>query len=314
MQIRRIYIFVILFIAVTQLVAAINVSTDSVWGLIRVSAAHVRTEPRHSAEMSTQAIMGTPIRILSKDSGWSKVELPDGYIGYIINNSIAFKSESQIKKWRSANRMIVKTYSEIKAYQDSIGNDLRGCVTDLINGNIVEGLYSNAEKRLKVSLPDGRVAWVDSQDVTDIKEWANQSFDADKILDIAYSMMGTPYLWGGTSTKGVDCSGLVKVAYFANGIITLRDAYQQATVGNVTYDYHPGDLLFFWNQSKTRINHVAIYEKDGYYIQSAGRVMRSHLSPTHRDYYNNNFKECRTYRGIGNTEGFVRASCHPWYF
>ena len=305
---------VIMFIAVTNSVAAINVSSDSIWGLIKVSVAHVRTEPRHGAEMSTQAIMGTPIKILESGDEWSSVELPDGYNGYIINNCIAFKSETQMQKWRQSNRLVVKSLTETKAYSDSVSDCLRDYISDLVNGNIVEGYISIDSNRSQVVLPDGRIAWVNNCDVMDINKWANQPYDATIILNVAYSMMGTPYLWGGTSTKGVDCSGLVKVAYYANGIITLRDASQQASVGSKTYDFHPGDLLFFWNKSKTRVNHVAIYENNGYYIQSAGRVMRSHLSPTHKEYYSNNFKECRSYRNWINSYGIMKAIAHPWYF
>lgn len=314
MQLKRFAVMVILFIAVTNSVAAINVSSDSIWGLIKVSVAHVRTEPRHEAEMSTQTIMGTPIRIINCSKGWSNVELPDGYKGYIINNCIAFKSESQMQRWKQSNRLVIKSLAGVKAYDDSINGCIRGYVTDLVNGNILEGKLAINANRSQVTLPDGRYAWVNNCDVMDIDEWANQPFDATLILNMAYSMMGTPYLWGGTSTKGVDCSGLVKVAYYANGIITLRDASQQATAGCKIYDFHSGDLLFFWNASKSKVNHVAIYDKDGYYIQSAGRVMRSHLSPTNPDYYPNNLKECRRYSGCINSHGIMRVISHPWYF
>lgn len=313
MFIIRICILTI-FIAATVPVAAINISSDSIWGLVKVAVAHVRTEPRHGAEMSTQAIMGTPIRVLSDNNGWAEVELPDGYKGYIINNCIAFKSDQEMSAWRNADRLIVCSLTETKAYRDSVGIGAREYVSDMVNGNIVEGTIDRNSCRSEIKLPDGRTAWIENKDVTNIKEWATQPYDAVKVISAAYSMMGTSYLWGGTSTKGVDCSGLVKIAYFSIGIITLRDASQQVTVGTQTNDFHTGDLLFFWNNAKTRVNHVAIYDRDGYYIQSAGRVMRSHLSPSHPDYYPNNFKECRTFRYNIDSPGIIRAISHPWYF
>lgn len=61
------------------------------WALPHISVAHVRTEPRHGAEMSTQALMGTPLRVVNKtDNGWMEIEMPDGYRGYIISNSLTF--------------------------------------------------------------------------------------------------------------------------------------------------------------------------------------------------------------------------------
>lgn len=304
----------LIFIAVANIATAINISSDSIWGLVNVSVAHVRTEPRHGAEMSTQALMGTPMKILGNADGWSKVLLPDGYEGYMIDNCIAFKSEQQMAEWRMTSRLIVSSCTEIKAYNDSVAIAPHDIVADMVNGNIVEGKIVNNKKRTCVTMPDGRTAWVDNNSITDFKEWAMQPIDVDLVMETAYSMLGTPYLWGGTSSKGVDCSGLVKVAFFSTGLITMRDASQQSEVGVVTNDYHRGDLLFFWNASKTRVNHVGIYDKDGYYIQSAGRVRRSHLSHTHSDYYPNDLKECRTYQYDINSIGIKQVKSHKWYF
>lgn len=99
-------------------------------------------------------------------------------------------------------------------------------------------------------------------------------------------MTGVPYLWGGTSVKGVDCSGMVKTAYFAGGIVIARDASQQALTGERLARRRPrclkGDLIFFGNPASGRVTHVAMYLGEGRFIHSAGRVKINSLDPVGR--------------------------------
>jgi cell wall-associated NlpC family hydrolase len=117
---------------------------------------------------------------------------------------------------------------------------------------------------------------------------------ANTILKTAYRFMGIPYLWGGTSTKGMDCSGFTKTVYFLNGIVLQRDASQQVNTGELVdvkngwENLQAGDLLFFGRKAegdkKERITHVAIYIGDGDFIHAAGRVRINSLNPT-KTYY-----------------------------
>lgn len=301
-------------------VNSLVVSPADRWALPKIAVANMRTTPGHGAEMASQALMGMPLRLLEKQGDWWRVQSPDGYIAWVVDNSLAFKTYDEMKKWRSAPRVVVTSIYQTRAYNSPSATGVREVVTDLVNGDIVELASSKAEKgRLRVILPDGREGWVASADVTPIVDWAAQNFDAQRILDMAYSMEGQPYLWGGTSTKSLDCSGLAKVSYLSNGIILRRDASQQALTGRRIEardwrDCRAGDLLFFGNAKTGRVTHVAIYDSNGDYVHSSGRVKRNSVDPTSPTYLTTPFLHAVRIDGCEGTDGITPARNHPWYF
>ena len=280
----------------------------------------MRAKPGHSSELVSQAIMGMPLRVLEKDGDWWSVETPDGYTGYIVDNSLAEKTAAEMEAWRKAPRLVVTAPYQTRAYSSPTATGLREAVTDLVNGNIVEGsLDAPVNGRVEITLPDGRKGWADAADLTEISQWAAQDFNPDVILDVAYSMEGTPYLWGGTSTKSLDCSGLAKVSYLANGIILMRDASQQAKTGRriEAKDWRTcqaGDLLFFGNAKTGRVTHVAIYDHDGNYVHSSGRVKRNSVDPESPSYLTTPFLHAVRIAGSEGTPGITHVRNHPWYF
>ncbi len=290
------------------------------WALPRISVACVRTKPGHASEMATQALMGMPVRLLEKDGDWWRAQTPDGYIGYVVDNSLAEKTSGEMSAWRKAPRLVVTTPYQTRAYISPEATGVREAVTDLVSGNIVEGsLAAPVNGRVEITLPDGRKGWADVSAFTEIGQWAAQEFNPDVILDMAYSMEGTPYLWGGTSAKTLDCSGLAKVSYLANGIILMRDASQQAKTGTriEARDWRtcrPGDLLFFGNAKTGRVTHVAIYDSEGNYVHSSGRVKRNSVDPESDAYLTTPFLHAVRIAGNEESKGITLARNHPWYF
>lgn len=301
-------------------VDGIQVLPDTIWAQPRISVACLRVNPSHAAEMATQAIMGQPLKVLEKDNdGWYRVQTPDGYIGWVTSSSIVPKSAAEMAQWRNSDRLIVTSPYQTRVWADAKTTNVRQVVSDLMNGNIVEGKYDAKKKRIHVTLPDGRDGWVDTKDVEPIEKWASQNFNPDVILDMAYSMEGTPYLWGGTSAKTLDCSGLAKVSYLANGIILMRDASQQALTGKriEAEDWESceaGDLLFFGDADTRRVTHVAIYDNNGDYVHSSGRVKRNSVDPKSESYLTTPFLHAVRIAGNEGTKGIVNARNHPWYF
>ena len=286
------------------------------WALVKLSIATLRTEPKHSAEVATQGIMGAPVKVLQKDGEWYRVQMADDYIAYVPESSLTFKTEAQMKAWRKAKRYIVTCYDS-RLVTEAHGDET---VSDLVMGNILE-VKAAAGGWLKLATPDGRVGCVDGADVAELSQWSQQAFSAAQIEKTARRMMGSSYLWGGTSTKVTDCSGLTKVAYLSNGIILQRDASQQALTGKIMKkgtdwrQYEAGDLLFFGNEKTGRVTHVGLYLRDGKYIHCSGQVKINSLDPTASDYpYLYSPLSASRIRGMVGTKGIVALKNHPWYF
>lgn len=290
-----------------------TVSVSKKWALVKLGIASLRCEGAHSAEMATQAVMGTPVKVLEYDSDWSRVVTPDNYISYVPASSLNFCTEEQMTQWRSSSRYIVTTYCT-RLVTEPKGDET---ITDLTMGCILE--YKGATKKgdwIQLATPDGRVGYVEKESVENLDTWKQQPFNAAQIEKTARRMMGSGYLWGGTTTKVTDCSGLSKISYYSNGIILQRDASQQALYGEKISDWHNaklGDLLFFGNQKTGRVTHVGIYLRDGKYIHCSGQVKINSLDPNDPLYLYPTLSISRV-DGMVGTNGITSVAQHKWYF
>ena len=284
--------------------------TGKRWALVKLAVASLRCEGKHSAEMATQAVMGTPVKVLDNDSDWYRVQLPDDYIAWIPESSLTFRSEAQMQQWRQAHRCIVTLY-DTRMVTKPHGDDT---VSDLVLSGIAE-YRAERDGWVQLCTPDGRTGWVESSAIADLAQWKKQPMDLALIERTARRMLGSGYLWGGTSTKVTDCSGLMKISYLANGIILQRDASQQALTGQKIGDWHQctlGDLLFFGNSKTGRVTHVGMYLRDGKYIHCSGQVKINSLDPSAPDYLYSPLSISRIQGQIG-TRGITTVAAHPWY-
>lgn len=297
-----------------QLVVLENsLPADRRWAVVKLSIATLRTSGRHAAEMATQAIMGTPVKVIQADDDWYRVQTPDDYIAYVPSSSLRFMTAQELQAWKQARRCIVTVY-DTRLVTKPGGDET---VTDLVLGNVLE--YKGEKgKWVLLATPDGRQGYVEKASVQDFAEWSKQDFNVEQIEKTAFRMMGSSYLWGGTSTKVTDCSGLSKVSYFSNGIILQRDASQQALYGlkikgSDWQQCQPGDLLFFGNSATGRVTHVGIYLHDGKYIHCSGQVKVNSLVDGADDYLYPALSASRVAGQVG-TKGITAVRNHPWYF
>ncbi len=295
-----------------------TIHMEKIWGVVSLSVANLRTKPAHSAEMATQAIMGTPVRILKENDEWLLVQTPDQYIAWTNASSIKQMNRSEINDWRNADRIIyTDTYGVIS------GDDkLTTVVSDLVAGTIVVKKSEN-KNITEVTLPDGRSGYVPNQKWLNLKQWKDTvSVTPSKLIATGERFLGFPYLWGGTSTKGIDCSGFVKTTYFLNGIILERDASQQFKHGkevDITIGWEnlqKGDLLFFGSKEKKRITHVGMYIGDSELIHSSGSVHISSFDPKRENYSQNLFSilvGAKRVIGMPTEQGYLPVKLHSWY-
>lgn len=294
---------------------------DKNWGVINLSVVNLRAFPKHSAELVSQSIMGTPVRLLKEENGWYQIQTPDQYIAWVDGAAIAIKTEGEMEQWRNSKRVIF--IPDFEVVKDPGQSEV---VTDLVAGSILEVEKENQES-YDLTLPDGRRIQVEKSNCELFSEWKNRELtDVTLLTKTAKQFIGRPYLWGGTSVKGVDCSGFVKSVYFINGIILARDASLQFLHGDTIspgqgfLKLAEGDLVFFGrakaDDKPMKVTHVGMYMNHGEYIHSSGRVRINSFEPEVENY--NDYRSItwlggrRVLSRIGEP-GVCKVSEHPWY-
>jgi len=235
------------------------------FGICNLAIVPLRLEPGDRSEMTSQVLFGEHFKILEQTEKWSRVEIGfDGYNGWIDNKQFRTISES-----------------EYNALQHT---------EPVMNGDLIEFITSPKNNLLPISLGSS------------ITHLENNSLNAEQylfeglktsgikgksnIVNTAYLYLNAPYLWGGKTPFGIDCSGMVQMVYKLNGYKLLRDASQQATQGeplSFIEESEPGDLAFFDNE-EGRIIHVGIIMEDNYIIHAHGKVRIDRLD--HLGIYN----------------------------
>lgn len=245
------------------------------------SVADLRKEPDHAAELLNQAIMGETADVLVKEGDWYLARLGDGYLGWIRSWYVAEEEPGAVETYRDRAEAIVESNV---AYV--LSEPLEGSlpISDIVSGSPLVVIKSEGAFR-KVRLPRGRVGYIRADS---IGAPPSGSPDGGRILARAKRFLGIPYLWGGTSAKGFDCSGFVKRVFGIEGLDLPRDSDLQSRVGRLISKKgigemaSPGDLIFFGEGKK--ISHVAIWIGDGRFIHAQGEVRINSLDENDPQY------------------------------
>jgi len=270
---------------------------DKVYGLVEVSVCNIRYSPKHGGELASQALMGTPVRILEKDdNGWLLIQTPDQYISWVDKGAISMMNKENIDRWKVIPK-IIYTHAYGNAYTEPAQESTT--VSDLVAGCTME-LIGEKGNYYQVIFADNRVGFVPKHEAKIYNEWLSGLIASEEnLIKTSKRLMGVPYLWGGTSFKGVDCSGFTKTVYFLNGIILPRDASQQVMIGETIDksgnwgDLKPGDLLFFGEKrddGSERVVHVGMWLGNGEFIHASNKVRVSSMIPTASNYDEYNVK------------------------
>ncbi len=224
--------------------------------IINTAVANIYKEASHNSAVVTQALLGESCRILDYCDDWYLIRQWDGYEGWIYH---FYGVESKNK------------YNPTLILQDMFGTVITPS-KEIMASHLVFGNQVVAEKKYdgyRIILPDGRKGFSHNNFRKNRKQASRK-----EIVKTASRFFGTPYVWGGKTPYGIDCSGLVQTVFKSNRIDLPRDAYQQAeffATNKIDEDkIKPGDLLFFYEND--RVKHVAISTGGLDFINARGFV------------------------------------------
>lgn len=213
-------------------------------GIANISVLNLRSQPKESAELPSQALLGTSLKVLDRERNWYMIQTPDNYIGWADGSTFARITQYQFDRFQS-NKFLI--FAKPYGFSYAKADENSQTISDLTWGNVL-AVKDTLQDFYQVIYPDGRNAFILKKEAIGHQE-LKQSVTASEqnLVNTAFRMQGLPYLWGGTSWKGVDCSGFTRMIYQSNGIQLPRDASQQVWSGvDVAFDsLQVGDLLFF---------------------------------------------------------------------
>lgn len=293
----------------------IRVLPDSTVGnlqfaVARNSVINIRSEPKHSAELGTQGLLGMPLKVLDKKGDFYRIQTPDSYISWVDKGGITRMNKGEFDAWNQSKKVI---FTESFGFVYADKNETSTIVSDITLGGTLQYISQDTEF-YQVKYPDNRTGFIKIEEAAIYDIWLqNCEATPENVEEFAKSMEGFPYLWGGTSSKGMDCSGFTKMVYLMNGFIIPRDASQQVNAGktvdeNLDFsDLEKGDLLFFGTKAtenkKQKVVHVGIWLGNDKmeFIHASGNVHMSSMDENHPLYdemNKNRYLGSRRYLGI----------------
>ena len=234
-------------------------------------AANLHAAPNADAEVVSQAIYGTNLEVVENNNNWSRVRTADDYSGW-VHKALVTKADNRYgegKRTAKVTSLFASLYRETSVTKHmpliTVPFETRLEVT---GSSVVDN-----EKWLQLILPDGKAAWMLEGDAT----LSPEKLTVRGMVELSRQFLGLPYLWGGTSTLGFDCSGFTQMLERQRGLMMPRDASMQATWSGSTpverVELRAGVLLYFGSADK-KVNHTGMYLGNGEFINAT-----RHLKP-----------------------------------
>jgi len=244
------------------------------YGICNLSIVPVRAEPSDRSEMVSQLLLGEHFTILETQLKWIKIQNAwDNYIGWISNKQFDSLNETQFEELNALNPQMVADIAHVIVHQYT--KETMAVVMGSVLPNYAKHAFFLGNEAFKY---EGTLQSTAPKNLR------------HAIIETAYLYLNSPYLWGGKSPFGIDCSGFTQMVYKLCGVAILRDASQQAQHGvplSFIEEALPGDLAFFDND-EGKIIHVGIVLKGNKIIHASGSVRIDQLD--HQGIYNDTAK------------------------
>ncbi len=226
------------------------------YGICNLSIIPVRAEPSDKSEMVSQLLFGESFQIIEKQDSWLKVKLQyDDYLGWIDKKQLVNLNEEEFTRTTALPTTVTLDIVQIVIFSQSN-------IIPVVLGSTLPNYF---DKKFKIGS-------VDYAYDGNIKTFSSP--DTSKIIEHAYMYLNAPYLWGGRSPFGIDCSGYTQMVFKLCGITLQRDAHQQVQQGrtiNSLEEAKAGDLAFFDN-AEGKIVHTGIILPSHKIIHASGKV------------------------------------------
>lgn len=246
------------------------------YGICNLSIVPVRLEPDDRSEMVTQLLLGDMFLILEKQEAWMQIQNSfDEYIGWISTKQYTPISEQFYLEFKNKNTSMVGDMASVITHQDT--HEIQTVVLGSMLPGYKEEAFLLGNQKYKY---EGTV-----------QESVSSKNLRHALIETAYLYLYSPYLWGGKTPFGIDCSGFTQMVYKLCGLTIWRDASQQAQLGtslSFIEEALPGDLAFFDN-SEGKIIHTGIVLKNQCIIHASGCVRIDSLD--HQGIYNQEQKK-----------------------
>jgi cell wall-associated NlpC family hydrolase len=235
--------------------------------VVRKPAANMYSAATEQADVVSQAIYGSSVALLEEKGGWARVRTADDYAGWMPETSFQ-RLPAGGKPYAAEGRVAQVEALFANLYQEPDVTRRQPLLTVPFETRLLIFAEPKDNPRwFEVRLVDGGAAWVQRADLT----FETAAMPVTAVIALSRRFLGLPYLWGGTSTFGFDCSGFVQMLCRRRGFLIPRDAQPQAEWSGFKpverRDLRPGDLLHF-GKAAGKITHTGMYLGDGQFISA----------------------------------------------
>ncbi len=244
-----------------------------IFGLVKAPHSICYDRPAGRQRPENDCLIGEPLYLLREENGHLLVHSGEGYLGYVRGKDVLRVDAATFTEYLAGKRVRIKADQKIGELTIPAGASLKWVTSD--------------GETASVELPTGRQVKLPT---ASCEMHRDSTSEIEKIVAQGKQVLGTRYLWGGKSSEGIDCSGLVQSSYLAAGVHLPRDAYQQFYVGQLsatrwhTAGLRRGDTLYFLG-GDGKIRHTGIYLGDDHYMHAVMPVVRiNSFNPADKDY------------------------------